>query len=129
MAASIAVGLADIHSIDGNGRSTLVHYDLNPRNVALFNGGRPKINDFNIAEFLHYDPITNETCGFPARLREPWWRAPEEMTHGTIVNEKVDIYALGNLLFHTLTTHSPRGKMIPSRLEETRNLVQQGIPL
>lgn len=131
MAASIAVGLADVHSVDDSEVPTLAHYDLNPRNVALFRGGRPKLNDFNIAEFLHYDPATNETCGFPSRLHEPWWRAPEEMYRTDPprkINEKVDVYALGNLLFHTLTTHSPRGKMVPSRVDETRSIVSQGIP-
>lgn len=131
MAASISTGLADVHGIDDDERVTLVHYDLNPRNVALFHGGRPKLNDYNIAEFLHYNTETNETCGFPSRLHEPWWRAPEEMETDknttVIVNEKVDIYALGNLIFHTLTTHSPRGKMIPSRVDEVREQVRKGI--
>ncbi|GAX14374.1 hypothetical protein FisN_11Hh169 [Fistulifera solaris] len=131
MATSVAVGLADVHGIDSDTVPTLAHYDINPRNVALFEGGKPKLNDFNIAEFLHYDPETNETCGFPARLHEPWWRAPEEMnvtTNDILVDEKVDVYALGNILFHTLTTHSPRGKMKPERLKEVRAIVAAGTP-
>jgi len=131
VAASIAVGLADIHGIDFADRPTMTHYDLNPRNVAMFVGGKPKINDFNIAEFLHYDPATNKTCGFPSRLHEPWWRAPEEMnttSNEILVDEKVDIYALGNIFFHTLTTHSPRGKMVPPRMDAMRSDVAAGIP-
>jgi hypothetical protein len=107
----------------------LVHYDINPRNIAIVKGGRPKLNDFNIAEFLKYDPTTNQTCGFPSRLHEPWWRAPEEMntTHLVRVNEKVDVYALGNILYHIWTTHSPRGKMKKERMDAVRELVRQGI--
>jgi serine/threonine protein kinase len=122
MAASIALGVADIHaagSTDLDDENVyMVHYDLNPRNIALFSGGRPKINDFNIAEFLRYDPQTNKTCKFPSRLHEPWWRAPEEMntTHTVLVDEKVDIYALGNILYHTLTCHSARGKQKRERM-------------
>ena len=135
MAASIALGVADIHA----GGSTdpydmniyMAHYDLNPRNIALFSGGRPKINDFNIAEFLQYDPATNDnaTCKFPSRLHEPWWRAPEEMnmTHTILVDEKVDIYALGNILYHTLTSHSSHGKQTRDRMDGVRPIVAAGI--
>jgi serine/threonine protein kinase len=135
MAASIALGVADIHA----GGSTdpydmnvyMTHYDLNPRNIALFSGGRPKINDFNIAEFLQYDPTSknNATCKFPSRLHEPWWRAPEEMnmTHTILVDEKVDIYALGNILYHTLTSHSSHGKQTRDRMDDVRPIVAAGI--
>lgn len=91
--------------------------------------GSPKLNDFNIAEFMTYDTKTNETCGFRSRLHEPWWRAPEEMdtTHQTLVDEKVDVYALGEVLFHILTTHGPRGKMKKERMDKVRALVKEGI--
>jgi serine/threonine protein kinase len=135
MAASIALGVADIHaggSTDPDDMNVyMTHYDLNPRNIALFTGGRPKINDFNIAEFLRYDPGTedNATCEFPSRLHEPWWRAPEEMnmTHTVLVDERVDIYALGNILYHTLTSHSSQGKQTRDRMNSVRPIVAAGI--
>ncbi|GKY91588.1 hypothetical protein MPSEU_000130700 [Mayamaea pseudoterrestris] len=130
LAASIAQGVADIHSIDGPEVGvSMVHYDLNPRNIAIFAQGRPKINDFNIAEFLRYDPVNNRTCGFPNRMRQPWWRAPEEvnLTANVEVNEKTDIYSLGAILFHILTTHSPRGKMKKEMMEDVRADVVRGV--
>jgi serine/threonine protein kinase len=136
LATSIAVGVSHVHGVEVENSNSglsfpagMVHYDLNPRNIAITRGGKPKLNDFNIAEFLKYDPTTNETCGFRSRLHEPWWRAPEEMdmSHQTIVNEKVDIYALGNILFHILTTHSPRGKMKRERMDEVREQVRAGV--
>ena len=148
IATSIAIGVTHVHDVnlpryadeedaavnDLDPRTYLpamVHYDLNPRNIAIVKGGQPKLNDFNIAEFLKYNPATNKTCGFPSRLHEPWWRAPEEMNMNTstttFVNEKVDIYALGGILFHILTTHSPRGKMKRERMEEVRALVRKGV--
>lgn len=128
MAASIALGLADIHAAgSGGGDNVLMtHYDLNPRNIALFAGGKPKINDFNIAEFMYVNKETNETCRFPSRLHEPWWRAPEEMSKN-LVDEKVDVYALGNILYHTLTTHSSRGAQKKERMDHVRPLVAAGI--
>jgi serine/threonine protein kinase len=144
LAVSVALGLADIHAAGerrpvvenkhDNDRhdAYMVHYDLNPRNIALFAGGKPKINDFNIAEFLRFDPRTNITCGFPSRLHEPWWRAPEEMNMnatelGILVDEKVDVYALGNVLFHILTSHAPWGKMKSEKIPEIRPKVAKGI--
>ena len=156
LALAVSVGLYHVHyGIPGmpweHGNQTLAavrprpsmaHYDINPRNIAIVKGGKPKLNDFNIAEFLRYpqeastttaSSSSSTTCGFPARLHEPWWRAPEEMemetnsTHITMVDEKVDIYALGAVLFHILTTHSPRGKMKKERMEEVRAEVVQGI--
>jgi serine/threonine protein kinase len=129
LAASVAQGVADIHSIDGpEVGATMVHYDLNPRNIAMFRHGRPKINDFNIAEFLRYDPETNQTCGFPNRMKQPWWRAPEEvnLTATVELDEKSDIYSLGAILFHILTTHSPRGKMKAELMEGIRADVLRG---
>eukprot|EP00547_Thalassionema_nitzschioides_P014364 CAMPEP_0194239832 /NCGR_PEP_ID=MMETSP0158-20130606/6176_1 /TAXON_ID=33649 /ORGANISM="Thalassionema nitzschioides, Strain L26-B" /LENGTH=232 /DNA_ID=CAMNT_0038974395 /DNA_START=774 /DNA_END=1468 /DNA_ORIENTATION=- len=114
MAASVAMGVAHVHE------EGLVHYDLNPRNIAMVNPGRPKLNDFNICEFC---------AEFPARLHEPWWRAPEEMMKNDtsiMVNQKVDIYALGNLLFSILTTRGPRGKMKTERMEYVRDQVMRG---
>jgi serine/threonine protein kinase len=133
VAASIATGVADIHGVESmDGRPSMVHYDINPRNVAMCAGGRPKLNDFNIGEFLRWNPETNETCGFPSRMHEPWWRAPEEMNttakeDAVLLDEKVDIYALGNVLYHILTTRSPRGKMKRERMEIVRPAVAQGI--
>lgn len=128
IAAGMAQGLADVHRAGGDGRALMAHYDINPRNVALFRGARPKINDFNIAEFLHYNPQTNQTCGFPGRMRAPWWRAPEEMDleNKVMLDEKVDVYSLGSTLFHLFTSFSPRGQMVASREEMVRGWVRNG---
>lgn len=140
IAAMTALGLAHIHgagrvdSVNGiekntsrerqERHNTIVHYDINPRNVIITSSGRPKLNDFNVAEFLTWNPKTKTPCGFQSRLHEPWWRAPEEMIlyENTTANgiteiypelkltEKVDIYSLGNTLYVLLTGTEPRGK-------------------
>eukprot|EP00980_Cylindrotheca_fusiformis_P012159 scaffold2939_cov123-Cylindrotheca_fusiformis.AAC.3 len=144
IAASVATGLSHIHMVhqpkseDENPSKSppalMAHYDVNPRNIAVVSQGRPKLNDFNIAEFIQYNPNTNSSCGFPSRLHEPWWRAPEEMfipnntrTEMRLVTEKVDVYALGAVLFHILTTHAPRGKMKKERMDHVRKEVAQGV--
>ena len=131
-----------------NGRilsnATLVHYDLNPRNIAIVSRGRPKLNDFNVAEFLRWDRKANRTCGFEGRFREPWWRSPEEMRlhlpeyagdgngeagggfAAAPLDEKVDVYSLGNILFTILTTHSPY-KMAKDEAPRVRSNVAKGV--
>ncbi|KAL9189793.1 hypothetical protein ACHAXT_009468 [Thalassiosira profunda] len=162
LASMVAAGVSHMHSIDYpdfpepeddesrdtdhlaykrakivNGRvvpnATLVHYDLNPRNIAVVRRGKPKLNDFNVAEFLTWNPKTGKQCGFKGRFREPWWRAPEEMhyhldnyTDPEGLTEKVDVYSLGNILWDILTTHSPRGKMKKELEAETRPMVARG---
>ncbi|KAL7463286.1 hypothetical protein ACHAXS_003660 [Conticribra weissflogii] len=141
LAAMVSTGVSHVHSIDypdhgdnstGKSNATMVHYDLNPRNIAIIERGRPKLNDFNVAEFMMWNPNTQRPCGFRGRFREPWWRAPEEMHYHQTgyepqpLTEKVDIYALGNILFHILTTHSPRGKMTSDLQEGVRPKVARG---
>ncbi len=108
--------------------ATLVHYDLNPRNIAVVRRGKPKLNDFNVAEFMTWDAKNNRMCSFPWRFREPWWRLSKEMHFHTPINnrtpvplmEKVDIHLLGNVLMEILTTHSPWGTMQKGETEEEK---------
>jgi serine/threonine protein kinase len=59
LATSIAVGVSHVHEVKvediNSGLSFpagMVHCDLNPYNIAITRGGKPKLNDFNLAEFL-----------------------------------------------------------------------------
>lgn len=79
IAAMISVGVANIHEIDGSNNATMAHFDINPMNVVVTKGGIPKINDFNVAEFIKWDMRKKARCGFRGRFTEPWWRSPEEM--------------------------------------------------
>lgn len=162
LASYVAVGVSHLHSIDypdfpeawdddsgdeesrhswreeevgrATSNATLVHYDLNPRNIAIVKRGKPKLNDFNVAEFMTWDRENNRPCGFRGRFREPWWRAPEEMRFhlnnysddAAPLTEKVDIYSLGNILWDILTTHSPRGQMTKDLEVNVRPKVARG---
>ena len=119
IASMTALAVAHVHSVpidhvEGLDRQTkapasIVHYDINPRNVVIMPSGKPKLNDFNVAEFLTWNQKLNATCGFEGRFHEPWWRSPEEMQK-RLLDEKVDVYSLGNTLYVLLTGTEPRGK-------------------
>jgi len=158
LSSDIATGVSHMHSIDyrdfpkrydsddkplqnfneeskGISNATLVHNDLNPHNIAIVKRGKPKLNDFNVAEFMTWDRINNTTCGFKSRFHEPWWRSPEEMQahlpdkypNPPQLTEKIDIYSLGNILWNVLTTYTPRGKQMKKKREYvTRQMVANG---
>ena len=70
IARDIAMGLADVHGIDGDGIATFVHLDINPANVVSI-GGTLKLNDFNIGIILRWNQTSNQRCGFPAQYPNP----------------------------------------------------------
>ena len=97
-------------------RPSLVHNDLNLANLRVSQDGtRPVLNDFNIAVLLMKHKDTGETCPFASRFPNPQWRSPEEQVYSQdetdlnppVVTEKIDIYALGNVLYRLVVGASP----------------------
>ncbi|KAL7428129.1 hypothetical protein ACHAXH_003607, partial [Discostella pseudostelligera] len=95
---------------------SLIHNDINMDNILLGyrNGVEvPLINDFNIAVFRKKDARTGLPCLFHGRFANPQWMSPEqqsrpedELSTGKL-NEKIDIYALGNILYKIAVGNSP----------------------
>lgn len=63
IAAQIANGIADAHYLDDKGRSTIAHTDITGGQFIFINGVF-KLNDFNRARFIRWNPTKNESCGF-----------------------------------------------------------------
>ena len=110
LAKMIAQGVADIHGIDN--RVSLVHNDLNFANIFMGKHGRPIINDFNIAVLMMKRNDTGEACTFTSHYPNPQWRGPEEQVDDSgkmsnFLTEKVDIYALGNVMYRFAVGHAP----------------------
>ena len=105
----ISKGLSHVHGIGGNNRhASLVHNDLNAAHILLDSDGKtPLIHDFNIAQLLLLND-KEKPCGFVSEHWSPQWRSPEEIRsfqsiEHEMLTEKIDIYALGNIIYRFLT--------------------------
>src|SRR4029079_5475013 len=112
-AAGIAAGIAD--GLEAAHLRGVLHRDLKPDNVLLDSEGRPKIADFGIARLAAATAITRtgEVLGTPQYL------APEQMS-GDVVDERADVYALGVILYQSLTGIQPTGGTTPSEIVSRR---------
>jgi serine/threonine protein kinase len=96
LAKQIAEGLAEAH------RLGVVHRDLKPQNVMIDKDGNAKIMDFGIARSLHTKGVT----GTGVIIGTPEYMAPEQ-AEGHDIDLRVDIYALGAILFEMVTGRVP----------------------
>jgi tetratricopeptide (TPR) repeat protein len=83
----------------------IVHRDLKPSNVLLSGAGVPKISDFGLAKLL--DSSSMRTLSGEA-IGTPRYMAPEQAEgRSKGVGPAADIYALGAILYETLTGRPP----------------------
>lgn len=76
----------------------VVHRDIKPSNI-LVRAGRPVLLDFGLAR---QEPVLDRVEGTPRYM------APEQLL-GTAADHRVDLYAVGCMLFECLSGHAPHG--------------------
>eukprot|EP00591_Stephanopyxis_turris_P015217 CAMPEP_0195540496 /NCGR_PEP_ID=MMETSP0794_2-20130614/50602_1 /TAXON_ID=515487 /ORGANISM="Stephanopyxis turris, Strain CCMP 815" /LENGTH=293 /DNA_ID=CAMNT_0040674565 /DNA_START=48 /DNA_END=929 /DNA_ORIENTATION=+ len=109
-ARDISQGLADMHSIDGENNATAVYKDLKPSNVVVSKNGKLKISDFNDAHLLMWNSSSHSQCRFRRKRWTPHFHSPEEVLQRPL-SEKVDVYALGGVIFYILVGYKPYDHM------------------
>jgi tRNA A-37 threonylcarbamoyl transferase component Bud32 len=100
----LADALAYAHGrTDDDGRPLeLVHRDVSPHNVLVARDGHVKLSDFGIARSLARDPRT--ATGFMKGKIS--YMAPEQVSSSSY-DQRVDVYALGVVLFEMLSGRRP----------------------
>lgn len=80
----------------------IVHRDIKPQNIMLFQDGTIKVMDFGIARFAREDgkTLSDKTIGSVHYI------SPEQ-ARGDITDEKSDIYSVGAMLYEMLTGQKP----------------------
>lgn len=102
----IAEGLAALHE------KSIFHRDLKPENVMITNAGAVKLVDFGLARWFTEQSLddttgrgfTAESTGFSGTLG---YMAPEQYAAGRPLDARVDVFALGVILFELVTGTPP----------------------
>jgi serine/threonine-protein kinase len=88
----------------------IVHRDMKPENIFLIHReGRPefvKILDFGIAKLMGLDPNGPRLTRTGMIFGTPEYMAPEQ-AEGKEADHRVDIYAVGCIIYHLLTGQTP----------------------
>ena len=77
----------------------VLHCDIKPANILLTPYGRPMLADFNVA----FDRVRRPD-GKPGGTL--LYMAPEQVT-GKTIDHRVDVYALGTVLYRVITGSTP----------------------
>ncbi|HHQ48436.1 MAG TPA: serine/threonine protein kinase [Acidobacteria bacterium] len=96
------VGLGVARALAAAHEAGLVHHDVKPGNILLGFNGDIKVTDFGIAQFL------NDVSEDPGVIYGTPGYLPPETLRGEGYDELGDVFALGVVLFQTLTGLLPR---------------------
>lgn len=99
MALELAEALAELH---GFADGMIVHDDIDLGQYLRTPDGQIKLNDFNRAKIQLWDPVKNSYCKYYNGHIGGKMRAPEEFVPD-ILDEKIDIFSLGNSFYGLLT--------------------------
>ena len=109
---AVALGMQIAAALAASHAKGVVHRDLKPENVFLVpdplvaRGQRVKLLDFGIAKFLE-GAARKTTIGMI--LGTPLYMAPEQCEGSQELDAKVDVYALGVMLYEMISGHLPFG--------------------
>lgn len=83
----------------------VIHRDIKPANIFMVGRAQPRVLDFGIARIRQVESLTKDDEH--SRFQEivggsPYYMAPEQVRHES-VDRRVDVYALGVVLFELLT--------------------------
>jgi tRNA A-37 threonylcarbamoyl transferase component Bud32 len=89
-------------------RHGVVHRDIKPSNIMLDAGGNVKVADFGLAKSTA--PGNTALTHTNVAMGTPYFMAPEALKGTAHADHRVDLYAVGVMLYQMLTGRLPRGK-------------------
>ncbi len=98
---ALDIAIAVCQALEAAHHRGIVHRDVKPSNVLLTDAAHVKVTDFGIARAYEGETVTQE-----APLGTVAYVAPEQMA-GTDADGRVDVYALGIVLYEMLTGTRP----------------------
>ena len=99
IAKEMAEALAVLH---GFSEGIIIHDDIQPTQFLHDERGHIKLNDFNRGEVMLYNEEEQQWCQYRNGIGSGNLRAPEEYMDKPL-NEKIDIYSFGNVVYTLLT--------------------------
>jgi WD40 repeat protein len=87
----------------------VIHRDLKPANILVEESGQPKVLDFGVARATDADLLTGAGLTRTGQLLgTPNYMSPEQVTaDAAAIDHRVDVYALGVILFELLAQRPP----------------------
>jgi serine/threonine-protein kinase len=106
IAADACAGLHAAHELrdDLGALLGVVHRDVSPQNILITVAGVTKVIDFGVAKALTRLAETTQTGMLKGKAS---YTAPEQLKHGGVVDRRVDIWAIGTILYHYLSGRLP----------------------
>jgi len=122
IAVALSVGKQLARALEVAHEQGIIHRDIKPQNMVVEPDGVLKVMDFGIAR-LASRPQESGVTQAGAIIGTPEYMAPEQVT-GEPVDQRVDIYAMGAVLYECVTGRTPLSadtpyQMIARLLEDT----------
>mgnify|MGYP001601464548 CR=1 FL=1 len=107
----------------------VVHRDIKPENLLVSRDGKVKLADFGLARIVHGQQPATELTQTRTVMGTRDYMAPESRLSAKGADHRVDIYALGVILYELLTSELPVGRFLPPSQKRWMDTRWDGVAL